>query len=58
MLEVFIVRKIRDQKQFDSVEELLANIRKDIASLGIPAPRDRPSSGETTDSDDNFTGSR
>lgn len=39
ILEVFIVRKIREQKKFDSVEELLANIRKDIESLGLPAPR-------------------
>jgi riboflavin kinase/FMN adenylyltransferase len=38
-LEVFIVRKIRDQRRFDSVEELLQNIRKDIRSLGLPAPR-------------------
>jgi riboflavin kinase/FMN adenylyltransferase len=38
-LEVFVVRKIRDQKKFDSVEELLRNIRKDIGSLGLPAPR-------------------
>ena len=39
-LEVFIVRKIRDQKKFGSVEELLENIRRDIASLGLPAARD------------------
>jgi len=38
-MEIFIVRKIRDQKQFDSVEALLGNIRKDIASLGLPAQR-------------------
>jgi len=45
ILEVFIVRKIRDQKKFDSVEELLANIRKDIESLGIAARRDETGKG-------------
>lgn len=58
VLEVFIVRKIRDQKQFDSVEELLANIRKDIASLGNPAPRDQSSSGQKPGLDDKFAGNR
>lgn len=41
-LEIFLVRKIRDQKRFDSVEELLENIRKDIESLGRPAARNNP----------------
>ncbi len=39
ILEIFIVRKIRDQKRFDSVEELLQNIRRDIETLGRPAAR-------------------
>jgi riboflavin kinase / FMN adenylyltransferase len=38
LIELFIVRKIRDQKKFDSVEDLLQTIRSDISSLGLPAP--------------------
>ncbi len=46
VVEVFIVRKIRDQKRFDSVEELLENIRRDIESLRLPAARDVPPDGK------------
>jgi riboflavin kinase/FMN adenylyltransferase len=33
-LEVFIIRKIRDEKRFSSVEELIEAIKNDIASMG------------------------
>ncbi|MHC4944712.1 MAG: bifunctional riboflavin kinase/FAD synthetase [Planctomycetota bacterium] len=34
ILEVFIIRKIRDEKRFNSVEELIQAIENDIASMG------------------------
>jgi riboflavin kinase / FMN adenylyltransferase len=33
-IEVELVRKIRDERKFDSREALVAQIRRDVASLG------------------------